>query len=133
MFKKILAASALVFSVSTVAHANEVVVTCRGSVLADMSTSENYTISITDFGDVLVEGQYKNSRGLLMRINVAEEVVKNDGEGLVLMTAKKRLGMTYSKQAIEVDYRTGKGEVRDYQMLNSALKAKVVYLSHCQR
>ncbi|MDG0817930.1 hypothetical protein [Bdellovibrio svalbardensis] len=133
MMKKILAVSALVLSVAGVAQASDqVVISCRGSILSSMSVSENYTISLNEAGDIIVDGQYKNSRGLVILAGT-ENVIKNDNDGLIIVAAKKRLGMTYSKKMIEVDYRTGKGQVTDYQALESALKPKMIYLDSCTR
>lgn len=133
MMKKIFAMSALIISVASGAQASsQVVISCRGSILQGMSVSENYTISLNDAGDISVEGQYKNSRGLVMLAGT-EDVVQNDNDGLILVAAKKRLGMTYSKKTIEVNYRTGKGLVTDYQAMESALKPKTIYLDSCTR
>ncbi len=133
MMKKILVVSALIASMAGVAQASDqVVVSCRGSILSSMSVAENYTVSVSEAGDVIVSGQYKNSRGLVIAAGT-ESVIKNDNEGLNLVATKKRLGMMLTKKSIEIDYRTGKGLVVDYNVLESAVKAKAIYLDSCTR
>lgn len=113
--------------------ADEPVVTCKGSAFANMKGSESYTIALTDHGNVVVRGENKTSRSFFFPINTAEEVVRNDDKGLVLAIAKKRVGMIFSKQTVDVDYRTGKGKVTDQQLLDGTTQDKVLYLASCQR
>lgn len=132
MTKQLLVLSAMLF-MGLAAQANEVVVTCRGSVKADMSQSEKYTISLTDRGNVVVEGQYKDTPSIFINVDVAEVVKQNDDEGLNLESSKRRVGMVFAKQNVQVNYKTGKGAARDYQMIESVLKPRTVYLDSCAR
>ncbi len=73
----------------------------------------------------------KESRSVFFPINAAEEVIKNDNDGLNLAIAKKRVGMIFSKQSVQIDYRSGKGTVTEEQLLDG--KGQVIYLASCQR
>jgi len=92
MTKQLLVLSAMLF-MGLAAQANEVVVTCRGSVKADMSQSEKYTISLTDRGNVVVEGQYKDTRSIFINVGV-DEVVKQIAVG-GLRRLRKRLFVAF--------------------------------------
>lgn len=130
--KKILALTALLVSVTGAAHASDQkLIECRGSILKDMSVSENYTVILTDSGDVRLQGQYKNSRDIV--ISASADVLQNDGEGLHLEASKKRMGMVFSKQVLSIDYSSGKGYASDYSAMESLMKPKMVYLDSCTR
>jgi|GEM_PF-2442505 len=118
---------------TTVVFANEVVVTCRGSLKPNMTSVETYKISLTDRGNILVEGQYKDTPSIFINVDAAEVVKQNDDEGLHLESSKKRLGMVYSKQSLQINYKTGKGSARETQTLESVVKPRTVFLDSCRR
>lgn len=132
MMKPLMTLTAMML-LTMAAQANDVVVSCRGSLKADMSLSEKYTISLTDRGNVVVEGQHKDTPSIFINVDVAEVVKQNDDEGLNLESSKRRVGMIYSKQNVQVNYKSGKGAARDYQMVENVLKPRTVYLDSCVR
>lgn len=115
------------------AYANEVVVTCRGSVKTNMASVETYKVSLTEKGNVLVEGQYKDTPSIFINVDAAEVIKQNDREGLHLESSKKRLGMVFSKQTVQINYKTGKGSARDYQTMESQVKPHTIFLDNCRR
>lgn len=116
-----------------IASANEVVVTCRGSTKANMASVETYKVSLTDRGNVIIEGQYKDTPAIFINVDKDEVVKQNDDEGLHLESSKKRLGMVFSKQSVQINYKTGKGSARDYQTMESMVKPRTVFLDSCRR
>jgi hypothetical protein len=130
---KILSLIAALVMGAQLAHANEVVVTCRGSVQANMAHVESYTVSLTDRGNMIVEGQYKDTPSIFINVDMAEVVKQNDDEGLHLESSKRRLGMVFSKQSVQINYKTGKGSARDFQTMESNIKPRTVFLDNCRR
>lgn len=121
MLKKILTLTALVLTLSPMAQAaDQVVITCR-----------DHNVSLTDRGDVVVSGPSKDSRTMILA--GTEDVVQNDNDGLNLQAAKKRMGMVFAKQSLEVNYKTGKGAVSDYQMIAGSMSGKKFDLESCSR
>ncbi|MEK2645527.1 hypothetical protein [Bdellovibrio sp. BCCA] len=118
---------------TTEALANEVVVTCRGSLKPTMASVETYKVSLTDRGNIIIEGQYKDTPSIFINVDKDEVVKQNDDEGLHLESSKKRLGMVFSKQSVQINYKTGKGSARDFQTMDSMVKPRTVFLDNCRR
>lgn len=119
---------------SSLAHANkEVVVTCKGSINANMKPQETYAVKLTEFGDVVLEGQDAKSSQIYVKVDSIHVIQKNDDFGLKLESAKRQMGMTLSKQTINIDYKTGKGLAQDTLTLNGGSKPRSIYLASCSR
>ncbi|WP_413558120.1 hypothetical protein [Bdellovibrio sp. HCB209] len=120
--------------ISSLAHANkEVVVTCKGSVNANMKPQETYAVKLTEFGDIVLEGQDAKASQIYIKVDAAQVIRKNDDSGLSLHSAKRQMGMTLSKQTLDIDYKTGKGLAQDTLTLNGGSKPRSIYLASCAR
>ncbi len=120
---------------SPLAHAGkDVVVTCKGSVSPSMKPQETYTVNLTEFGDVVLEGQSPKSSQIYVKVDSIHVIQKNDDSGLKLESSKRQMGMTLSRQSIDIDYKTGKGLAQDTLVLNAAgSKPRSIYLTACAR
>ncbi|QDK46379.1 hypothetical protein DOM22_14995 [Bdellovibrio sp. ZAP7] len=112
----------------------DVVVTCKGSVSPSMKPQETYTVNLTEFGDVVLEGQTAKSSQIYVKVDSIHVIQKNDDSGLKLESTKRQMGMTLSRQSIDIDYKTGKGLAQDTLTLNaSGSKPRSIYLASCTR
>lgn len=132
MIKTILIPALLLLS--SLAHAEkDVVVTCQGSVSPSMKPQETYMVKLTEFGDIVLEGKDAKSSQIYIKIDAAEVIRKNDDHGLQLISTKRQMGMTLSKQSLDIDYKTGKGLAQDTLTLNAGSKPRSIYLASCTR
>ncbi|QLY24555.1 hypothetical protein [Bdellovibrio sp. KM01] len=120
---------------SSLAHAGkDVVVTCKGSQSPTMKPQETYTVNLTEFGDIVLEGQDAKSSQIYIKVDAAQVIRKNDDSGLSLQSTKRQMGMTLSQQSLNIDYKTGKGLAQDTLTLNAAgSKPRSIYLASCTR
>ncbi|UYL09740.1 hypothetical protein B9G69_004020 [Bdellovibrio sp. SKB1291214] len=124
---------ALLF-LSSLAHAEkEVVVTCKGSVNPSMKPQETYTVNLTDFGDIVLQGQDAKASQIYIKVDAAEVIQRNDDHRLQLLSTKRQMGMVLSKQSLDIDYKTGKGLAQDTLTFNGGTKPRSIYLASCTR
>lgn len=121
----------LSIGLSVPAFAKDIVVSCRGSESSKMTSPEKYFVSVTDVGNVMLEGQHKQTPSIFINVDRAEVIQKNDDEGLLLESSIKRVGMVISRQKIDINYKTGRGTAEDVAVLGSKNQPHRVYLDSC--
>ncbi|WP_413584930.1 hypothetical protein [Bdellovibrio sp. HCB274] len=130
---KVLIVPALLLASSLAFAQKEVVVTCKGSLNPSMKPQETYTVNLTEFGDVVLEGKDAKSSQIYIKVDAAQVIRKNDDSGLSLHSSKRQMGMTLSAQTIDIDYKTGKGLAQDSLTFNGGTKPRSIYLASCSR
>lgn len=88
----------------------EALISCRAS---NAPETQEYFISLTSVGNIVVERASSRESVLHMPIQKASQLVQNDNQGLQLIHSQKRMGMVYKEQKISVDYLSGKGKIEE--------------------
>lgn len=106
---------------------NEALITCKGKE-RQYENLQDYIISLTEVGDIVVENESSKKIVLYLPIVHAQQLKQNDAHGLSLIGTKKRMGMILKEQKIIVNYASGKGSATE----NSILKNDVNLLLNFQ-
>lgn len=122
--KKGLLFAAMILGTGAAQASTQILAECRGSVLKD-SIGEIYTIELNR-GQIVVNSQYINGFSITMPANSATVKVNTDDK--LVVNYKKS---AFNKKSLNIDFKTGKGQATQYSAIDSLLKARVIYLSHC--
>ncbi|MNT25509.1 hypothetical protein D3C72_1610290 [compost metagenome] len=125
--KTALLALSLILGASTV-NASTIVASCYGSYEKGR-IGDNYTVSL-EGNKLFVTNPYVKPVSFYFNDNTVE--VDTAAQLRVVNVDRNRF-FKDDKKSLTIDFTTGEGKLYVYEALVSAVKAKVVYLSHCTR
>lgn len=113
---------------------NQPIAKCLGSILESGAVSESYKLSKTEDNKILIEGQYKNTRDILVDLQTEKSKVEINDDYVMIRVEKKILRvLKINSLEVDIDFSTGRGLISRYVAYESLLKAHKIYLENCER